>query len=955
MTLTVNFISNQQGIVAGNSTDVRFWDKSVTTNGIVTSWFWTFGDSYSWIPDGTTNPTWIDISGASTTLFQVDDRVTFSSPGSLPGSLSATVAYWVKTVASAGGYTIITVSTTQGGSAVTANGGGYGSGYTIHHGSDQQNPITSYRNVVAGNYNVSLTCNDSGNTGATTTTKTGYINAIAYTFSKPVNAGIYGRITIFVYDSTNATVINRLKSANNHLFFQSLKCTGYIDKSDTATFTVYTTGDATATEIGMMVADKNVTIISGRDVIWSGKISRAIQTKMSLYDTANPFMSWAVECDSDIAKMRYQNVKAANQIAYNAPPGVIINKLVEPAVAGDIDWRGVVIPSLISYEGANIQYTITSADMQSQFLTLADLTGFDWRTRNDWIKYAYGASGYDPIAKTVTVSAIAPYTTNSFAGKWLLFVNANDSDIVTLAFTNGGLNNGGHTVTIGETLAQQSATVHGTVLNVTLTSGSWTLGTAAGTITLQETDGAWISGQYFDASIAGANSAYITTVTPVSQTNTIGIKAYGNVASNTTTVITLTSITNPMNPPVSTDDVIILGSPVLDFSSDLRQPTYVSTFTMNKARDATLQNGYEMNDMSDFKQIITKAIAKGKAAFVDPRTSISTTIAGTLVATLYAFDAWDPVHNFFDYSTYITQLTEGYIYSYTANATSLILIGQGYALKSGDQVFCQGIRADGSVYTATVALSGSPTTQIQSDGTPTTTIPLTGLIEGYNWPKYGQFYGYKTYYKPTGVVMNLYGGAFYVGSDYRSYSPGGTDAVYGPYMTLDPVGAGSVLNNPHLPGCIMQQQYYAPPPSTVEPNSPIDLFGIISKTFTADQGVTPGQLEIYVTNQLINNSFYYRKGTFWAFVYDWFKPDIRQVNEVSENGWLKAGDEICVLQHTGDSATDLQYGQYKNQWQVVGWTLDADQMTISAELGDHERNTNTLINDKTSGINYTIT
>ena len=317
------------------------------------------------------------------------------------------------------------------------------------------------------------------------------------------------------------------------------------------------------------------------------------------------------------------------------------------------------------------------------------------------------------------------------------------------------------------------------------------------------------------------------------------------------------------------------------------------------------------------------------------------------------------VHNFFNYSTYITQLTEGYIYSYTANATSLILIGQGYALKSGDQVYCQGVRADGSVYTATVALSGAPTTQIQSDGTPTTTIPLTGGIEGYNWPKYGQFYGFKTYYQPTGVVMfgGSYSGSFYVGSDYRVYSAGGVDATYGSYMTLAPAGAGSVLNNPHLPGCMIQQQYYAPPPpiTNVDPASPIGLFGIISKTATSDQGITPGQLELYATNQLINFSFYYRKGTFWAFVYDWFKPDIRQPSEVSENGWLKAGDEILILQHTGDTDAQTQYGQLKNWWQVVAWTLDADQMTVSADLGDHERNTNTLINDKTSGINYTIT
>ena len=127
------------------------------------------------------------------------------------------------------------------------------------------------------------------------------------------------------------------------------------------------------------------------------------------------------------------------------------------------------------------------------------------------------------------------------------------------------------------------------------------------------------------------------------------------------------------------------------------------------------------------------------------------------------------------------------------------------------------------------------------------------------------------------------------------------------------------------------------------------------KTLNADSAALFADIEIYAMNYLVNYSYYYRKGTFWAFVYDWFKPDIRPASEVSENGWIRAGDEICILQNTADTPTDTQYGQYKNQWQVVGWTLDADQMIVTAELGDHERNTNTLINDKTSGINYTIT
>ena len=959
MTLTVNFVSNQQGIVAAATlTQVRFWDKSLTTNGVVTSWLWKFGDKYTWIPDGGVNPTWVDISGASTTIFQVNDRVWFSSTGSLPGSLVATTLYWVKSVFVAGGYTGITVSTTQGGAAVSVNGSYSGTLY-IQHGSDQQNPIASYRSIAAGQYDVALTCNDSGGTGLTTTTKTGYINAVAYSFSKPVNAGIFGRISIFVYNSTVATVINRVKSNNNNLYFQSLKATGYMDKAGVATFIVYQNGSATATETGLMVADSSVAIIAGRDVIWSGKITKAVKTVINTFDTANPACYWTVECDSDIAKMKNQNVKSANQISYNAPPGYIINQLVAPNAAGDINWAGVVTPSIISYEGANIQYTITNADMYSQFITLAELTGYDWRTRNDWVKYAYGVSGYSPSAKTVTVSAIAPYTTNNFAGYWLLFVNANNADVVTLAFNNGGGNGNLQPIVVGDTLRQQGGTVHGIVQQVTVTSGSWAAGTAAGTIVLLETDGTWVGSQYCDdVTKSLSNEAYITGVTPVSQTNNTGIKSFGLIASNTTTVITLASITNPMNPPVSSDDVIILGTPVLDFSSDLRQPSYLSTFTINKARQSTLQNGYEFTDQSDFKQVATSVIVKSKIPYA-PTVAAGAwpTLVnnGSATLPLYAKDAWGVQANFFQNSTWITQKTSGYIYSYTANATTLIVIGQGFAIKNGDKLMMVATRTPGGAQvTPSLTLNADPTTQTQADGTLTTTFSFASAPDTYSWAKYGSFLCLnRLYVKDTSI---------YTGADSTYYIDGipefvangtGVDAVYGPYLSASYLTETVSIPFPFLPGAIVTNSAYSQ--ASPQTGSPLQIFGNILKTMTLDTMVPFEYLGLYATNYLINNSYYYRKGGFWAFVYDWFKPDIRPVNEVSENGWLKAGDEICVLQNTADTPTDLQYGQYKNQWQILGWTLDADQMVVTAELGDFERNTNTLINDKTSGINYTIT
>jgi hypothetical protein len=867
MTVTPNFTGNPQGINAtsGSTVNVRLWDKSTSTAGVITSWIWFIYENLTWTVSATPS-THLNLANANL-YFAVGDQVALD--GTLPAGLStwgAGVTYYVVT-ASAG---YIEVSLTSGGAPITYTTSGSGT-LAIYRASTAQNPIIPIRNIVAGSFMVFLRAYDS-TADYGSTTKSGFLIINTTSYAKPATGGLFGRITIFIYDSTNATAINRVKSTNNNLFFQSLKCTSSITKAGTATFTVYNAGGATATEIGLMAADKNIAIISGRDVIWSGKISRAVQNKMSLYDTASPFMSWDIECDSDISKMRYQNVKAANQVSYNAPPGYIINKLVEPAAAGNIDWRGAVTPSLISFEGANIQYTITCADMQSQFLTLADLTGFDWRTRNDWVKYAYGASGYSAGPKTVTVAAIAPYTTNSFVGKWLLFVNDVNADA-----TN----------------------------------------------------------------------------------NNTGIQAYGQIASNSTTVITLTSITNSGIPPASSNDVIILGNPVLDFSSDLRQPTYVSRFTMNKARASTLQNGYEMNDKSDFKTVVTGVVVKSKIPYAPTYNPLALPTPlvsnGSAALPLYAKDQWDDQANFFKNSTWVTQKTSGYIYSYTANATTLVVIGQGYAIKNGERITMVATRVPGGAQvTPSLLLNADPTTQTQPDGTLTTTFSFASAPDTYDWAKYGSFLSLtRLYVKDTSI---------YTGADSTYYINGipeftangvGVDAVYGPYLFATYLTATVSIPFPFLPGALVTNSTYTQ--TSPQTGSPLQMFGTIVKTLTTDSLVPFEYLGLYAINHLINNSYYYRKGTFWAFVYDWFKADIRPANEVSENGWLRAGDEICILQNTGDSPTDLQYGQYKNQWQVVAWTLDADQMTVSAELGDHERNTNTLINDKTSGINYTIT
>jgi hypothetical protein len=375
---------------------------------------------------------------------------------------------------------------------------------------------------------------------------------------------------------------------------------------------------------------------------------------------------------------------------------------------------------------------------------------------------------------------------------------------------------------------------------------------------------------------------------------------------------------------------------------------------MNKARTSTLQNGYEMNDMSDFKTIITKAIAKGNAIGKSAYSYTLNALNNTFSLSMAAKDEYDPVTMFPKHSSFLTFQSDAYVYSYETSGVAIVLIGQNLAIKAGDTFWVWGIHTDGTTQIYGSRTVDSVTTQVQSDGTPTTTVNFTTYLDTQPLQKYSIFVNSKTYVKA--LPSTSLPATWNIGIEQRQYQYSGTNAVYGLYVAItnySQAGYNSTIVYPHLAGCLISTSLNSE--SDPEEYSPIDYFGLISQTLTADQQITPPILEVYATNYLLNHSFYYRKGSYWAFVYDWFKADIRPIRQVSEAGWIKEGDEICILQNTADTPTATQYGQYKNQWQVVGWTLDADQMIVTAELGDHERNTNTLINDKTSGINYTIT
>jgi len=806
--------------------------------------------------------THINIANADT-MFAVDELVTLKSSASdLPAGLAALPSiFWVKTVTT----TYIELSTTKGGTAVSYTDAGSGTLSVSHACHSQQFLVLKPCPVTtAATYDVTEYFSQ-GSMDGSSLTKTGLLTVYPTTViaSKP-NTSKYGMASIFIYDDTNATSVCRRKLTGNPFFFQKLKVTGSMNKAGTAKFTVVDVGDATATEKGLIVADKNVAIILGHNVIWSGKILRATQGKVASYDTVVPFTSWSVECESDVAKLRFETPASAVKIRYNAPVGKIVSSLIGTT------WCGLVEKSYISFEGPRLEYTIGDSDLYSQVVTLSALSGYDWRVRNNYVKYLYGTSKYDSSAKTVTLTSIAPYTastapTTSFLGKWLLFTN----DLIS--------------------------------------------------------DGS---------------------------SNTNGVRAYGKITSNTTTVISMTTINNATLPPASNGNIIILGDPVLDFSSDLRQKDYLCTFYGNRVRAAGTQNAYEVNDKSDFKSLATGIVCKGPSAIPDvwdiyrglPQNS-------TTSVTFFANELWLDTKQEFDDCDYITYKTQGYIYSVDTANKYIYLIGHDYALQVNDKISMT-YSGFGAVY-VTGWYDISALLETTSDGVPLTRVTVTTTPSAY--PKYSLAFGNRLYIN-TGTlalaVSPLYDTVF-VGCGYMLLSSASVDATYGLYYPVaSPPGSLDVMC-PHIPGCIISSTPINI--SAPDSSSPCGLFGDIMKSFTVDQNTNMSILEIYATNYLLNKSLYYKKASFLSFFYDWFKTELRPTNQVTEAGWLMEGDRISVLQNTADTALDIEYGDYKNQYQILSWSLDTDKMVITCELGDFETNMNTLINDKTTAINTPIT
>lgn len=689
------------------------------------------------------------------------------------------------------------------------------------------------------------------------------------------------RASIFIYREGEATVINRNRSANNHLIYSRLSITGSVNKAGKAKFNVFNFGDATYPEVdeitglvtteGLISAGSYVVIIVGHDVIWSGKILRAVSVTQALYPASIKFGEWSVECESDIGKMKEQPPYIPSPSTVVRTIGGVISTISQASDSKYIDWTGKVVSSLISLEGARISYDVKDSDLYTQFISLANMSGFEWRTRmQSW----YGLGSFDGSVITLNDGTFSPYSTDDFVDKFVLFLHDTNND---------------------------------------------------------------------------------------STDNIAGVVAWGLVTANDDSTITVTSH-NGTIPPATDCGFIVILDPVVDFAWDLASGCSVNTIYSNAYKSDSNFVCYEFNDKTDKKNLATKVTVKGKN--ID--TSLSATGASnTIYSTLTASNKWEKEETMFENTTICTHKMDGYIYSYTASETTIILIGTGYALQVGDLCWVSG-KTDDNLAVVMGPVSITSVSEVaQPDGTQTTVLDISesfkdGTTTSHTVMRYSVFAASKTYVTdPSRLYSDFTGGKVcLVGStnNQRECASTGIDTTYGKYITL--VGAtapyfGALLGDavPIFPGCLIR--------STSESvDSPLKIYGEIRSTSTVDQAITKGELEVYATQSLINHSYYLRKATMTCPIFEFMKPGTRTMYEVYDWETIKEGDRITVLISTGDgyNANDIHTdGQFKWQWEVVSWMFDASTMSFFVELGDFEENVFTLMNAKTSSIDRTIT
>jgi hypothetical protein len=130
-----------------------------------------------------------------------------------------------------------------------------------------------------------------------------------------------------------------------------------------------------------------------------------------------------------------------------------------------------------------------------------------------------------------------------------------------------------------------------------------------------------------------------------------GVRCYGVVASNTGTVITMSTFMYETDIPATGFFIIHKGYNV-DFMADISEPTAIENYDVNV-------DCFEFSDNDDKRKLSTRIVATGKDVF-----------GKTISVMVDAPHAFDATRQFFNNSTVVRKRSEGYIYKNNFVATT---------------------------------------------------------------------------------------------------------------------------------------------------------------------------------------------------------------------------------------------------------------------------------------------
>ena len=809
-------------------------------------------------------------------------------------------------------------------------------------------PIHEYPAVTdPTTYTVTLTVTDSDGNVSPTKSYTNFIRSdAAANVSAPPNDGTYHQVSVLIFDDTNAMLVNRNPwTATDdpftgcHLYLLNPKTIDSIDKIGMATFSLLDVGDSSATEKTLMKEKKNIVIILGKTITFSGKIRRITQNTQAGWDTSTRIKLWDVECDSDLSKLAQVNVDntmlAANvpngQALYDTPGNLARLILTQTSPARDI--LGV-----ISCIDAKTEYQINSSSgieqvgNQYDHLTILQAqTNYDLRSRADFLLYNYTAFN----GATVITNSAADWTGSEFVGMFAIFVGRDTPASKTFTVV--------YTTSTSEILVSTASTFFAVNDRVTLsTTGVLPTGLTATTYYVKTVTSDHLT---LSTTIGGDAVTFSTngtgTHSVVLKAETDGVVTYGKITANDATTITCAAMVGAASAPQSLGYFLIYRGYLIDFAHDLSQPVAIENLDINK-------DVFQFSDNDDKRKLSTKIVATGKDLFGK---TISVAVSG-----VHAYDEED---QFFNDSTFIKYPMEGYVYKngYLDSGTDynkpllnneVWVHGWDYALVANDTIAMIQLYSSATTYTITTA-SGEFT---DKNGVKYTKFLLSGVLT-YDYGGNGFLMSAKLYVDDFSRVGT---NAVLIGEEPVTITDTGTDPTYGDYIQFGGAGGSAIARfmsttkkaYPHGVGALVARTNYTE--ADPETLSPIAVYGLYIDPRTVDNNITYGMLDAYATSLLLGLGHFYKKANTWGPL------SLVYIPQVGEYYGGLAQQSLSIPPRTSDRVSFTEYdGADPVEYQIVVVTIDYDRMTVLLELGDFEKNVFTSLLQSTNAVNRTLT